>query len=149
MYRLLIILHITAAMVWLGGMFFAYFSLRPSAGQLLQPPQRLPLWADVLTHFFRWVWIAVIILWITGLSMMQMLGQTPPLYVHMMMGLGLIMTVIFALVFFFPFRILKTRSLEQLWKEAAVGLNQIRIAVATNLILGGLIVILAAGKWPG
>jgi len=147
-YRILIIFHILAAMVWLGGMFFAYFALRPSAAQLLQPPQRLPLWAETLTHFFRWVWVAIIVLWASGIGMIHTMGSSVPLYVHLMLGLGLIMTVIFALVFFFPFRMLKTRSLEQLWGEAAAGLNQVRQAVATNLVLGGLIVILAAGKWP-
>ncbi len=148
MYRILIIFHILAAMVWLGGMFFAYFALRPSAAELLQPPQRLPLWAEVLTHFFRWVWIAIIVLWTSGIGMIHTMNGSVPLYVHLMLGLGLIMTLIFALVFFYPFRMLKTRSLEQLWSEAARGLNLVRKAVATNLALGGLIVILAASKWP-
>ena len=34
---LLIALHILAAVVWVGGIFFAYMVLRPSAGPL-EPP---------------------------------------------------------------------------------------------------------------
>ena len=35
---LLIAMHVLAVVVWVGGMFFAYFCLRPAAAKLLQPP---------------------------------------------------------------------------------------------------------------
>ena len=41
---LLLFLHLAGVIVWVGGMFFAYFCLRPAAVRVLQPPQRLPLW---------------------------------------------------------------------------------------------------------
>ena len=50
---LLIALHLLAAVIWVGGMFFAYMVLRPSAG-LLEPAARLPLWQRVFGHFFPW-----------------------------------------------------------------------------------------------
>ncbi len=32
-------LHLLAATIWVGGMFFAYQILRPVAGEMLEPPQ--------------------------------------------------------------------------------------------------------------
>ena len=42
-----IALHLLAAVIWVGGMFFAYMALRPAAASLLEPPLRLPLWSQV------------------------------------------------------------------------------------------------------
>ena len=47
--------HLVAVSVWIGGMFFAHFCLRPAAFELLVPAQRLPLMVGALGRFFRWV----------------------------------------------------------------------------------------------
>ena len=44
---LLIAVHTLSAVVWVGGMFFAWMCLRPVAAQQLEPPARLRLWAAV------------------------------------------------------------------------------------------------------
>ena len=44
---LLLTLHLLAAVIWVGGMFFAYACLRPVAASLFEPPQRLTLWRSV------------------------------------------------------------------------------------------------------
>ncbi|HCH57240.1 MAG TPA: hypothetical protein DEV64_09140, partial [Rhodospirillaceae bacterium] len=54
-------LHLLAALVWVGGMFFAIMVLRLAAGEL-EPPVRVPLWGRVFSKFFPWVWMAVIVL---------------------------------------------------------------------------------------
>ena len=51
MQRVLLMLHLSSAIVWVGGMFFAYVCLRPAAIELLEPPARLRLWRGV---FSRW-----------------------------------------------------------------------------------------------
>ena len=66
---LAITLHLLAAIIWVGGMFFAYMALRPVAGSLLEPPVRLKLWTQVFSRFFPWVWLTVLVLLITGLWM--------------------------------------------------------------------------------
>jgi len=48
---ILITLHVLAAVVWVGGMFFAYMVLRQSVGPL-EPAVRLALWHRVFRHFF-------------------------------------------------------------------------------------------------
>ncbi len=130
------LLHVLGVVVWVGGMFFAYLALRPAAAQI-EPPQRLKLWQGVLQRFFFWVWIAVALILGSGLYMMQQLGGlNAPLYVYAMMLTGIFMVLIFAHVYFAPFRRLQRSTAMQDWKTAGAALNRIRILVAVNLALG-------------
>ena len=47
------LVHLLSIVVWVGGMFFAYVILRPSAADILQPPERLRLWDKVFSRFFN------------------------------------------------------------------------------------------------
>ena len=60
--------HILAAVIWIGGMFFAHVVLRPSAGAL-DLPTRLALWDRVLGRFFMWVWLSIVALLLSGFAM--------------------------------------------------------------------------------
>ena len=46
------LLHLLAVLLWVGGMFFAHFILRPAAVEALEAPQRLKLMDAVLRRFF-------------------------------------------------------------------------------------------------
>jgi uncharacterized membrane protein len=137
--------HVLAAVIWVGGMFFAYTALRPAAAALLEPPQRLPLWQETFRRFFLWVWLSVAALLASGLWMIALLGGfgVVALHVHLMFGLGIVMMLVFGHVYFSAYRRL-TRCVEQKdWKAAGASLGQIRKLVALNLALG--IVTVAAG----
>ena len=54
-------LHIFAAIIWVGGMFFAIYILRLATAQMV-PAERLPLWGKVLGKFLPWVWVAIAML---------------------------------------------------------------------------------------
>ena len=100
-------LHLLATVIWVGGMFFAYMALRPVAASLLEPPQRLPLWSKTFDRFFPWVWVAVIILPITGLWMVySVFGGFEHVghYIYLMTGIGSLMILLFLYVFFSPYR---------------------------------------------
>ena len=58
LYATLKLLHVLAIVVWIGGMVFAHFFLRPAAMQL-PPPQRIPLMHGALQRFFSAVLVAV------------------------------------------------------------------------------------------
>jgi hypothetical protein len=45
-------LHVLAALIWVGGMFFAWLILRPAAVSALTGPARLTLWLEVFRRFF-------------------------------------------------------------------------------------------------
>lgn len=142
--HLFLFLHIGSVVVWVGGMFFAYQCLRPVAAQQLEPAQRLPLWAGVFERFFPWVWTAVVLILVSGLSMLLPVGlKQAPLNWHLMWALGVLMMLIFLHVFFAPFRRLKRGVAAQQWQEAGAALNQIRVLVGANLILGFITIALA------
>lgn len=127
--------HILGFTVWVGGMFFAYMTLRPIAATVLQPPQRLQLWEGVFGKFFFWVWLSVALVLVSGLYMMAIIGK-PPAYVSAMFGLGVVMMLIFAHVFFAPYKRLKRAVAAQEWQAGGAALGQIRSLVGINLILG-------------
>ena len=143
-----LMLHLLAATVWVGGMFFAYMVLRPMAAATLEPPLRLTLWVRVFTGFFPWVWFAVISLLLTGYPLLfGVFGSmaNTPIYVHLMQAMGLIMMAIFGHVFFAPFRRLKRAVSEQDWETGGKQLAQIRRMVGINLIIGLMVVVMAGG----
>lgn len=130
-------LHVLGVVVWVGGMFFAYMALRPAAASVLEPPQRLPLWAGVFDRFFPWVWVAVILILTTGLHMIALLGgAAAPLYALAMFALGAVMMLIFGHVFFSPYRRLKRAITAQDWKAGGAALGQIRQLIGINLTIG-------------
>ena len=135
-------LHVLAVVIWVGGMFFAYNALRPAAVETLEPPLRLKLWVATFKRFFPWVWLSVIIIFITGMWMMVQFPKAP-VYIHIMAGLGIVMMLIFMHVFFAPYNKLKKHVTNESWPDAGKSLNQIRILVGINTILG-IITILAA-----
>jgi len=142
------LLHILSAVIWVGGMFFAYNFLRPAAGESLEPPARLTLWAGVFKRFFPTVWISIILLPLTGYLMIFLRWDSvgnAPLYVHIMNALGVLMILIYMHVFFSPFKRLKSAVAEQRWPDGGKALAQIRVLVAVNTILGILVVIVASG----
>ena len=147
----LIPLHILSVVVWVGGMFFAYMALRPAAAGTLEPPLRLSLWRQTFKYFFPWVWAAIITLLVTGLWLMfgffgGMAGS--PIYVHAMLGLGLIMMAIFILVYFAPYRRLVRAVAAEDWPEGGKNLKQIRLLIGINTLLGLVTtVIAAAGRY--
>ena len=88
-------IHLLASVIWVGGMFFAFQILRPSAAAM-EPQARLKLWAGVFQRFFPWVWVSVLALLVSGYWMvlayfggMKNLGM----YIHLMMGIGTLMAI--------------------------------------------------------
>jgi len=145
-------LHALAAVVWVGGMFFAYMALRPSVGGL-QPPERVALWARVFGKFFPWVWLTIVVLLVSGfwIILVEWGGfAATGLHAHIMTLLGLIMMALFAHLFFAPFRRLKAAVAADDTPAAARQVGQIRLIVATNLVLGLVTVAIgASGRYWG
>ncbi len=142
-----ITLHILSAVIWVGGMFFAYMVLRPVAGTLLEPPTRLPLWSEVFGRFFPWVWLSVILLLVTGFWIISIYGGmgNVGMHIHTMLLLGLIMMLIFMHLFFSPYKKLKRNVASQDWQAAGSNLNTIRRLVGINLVIGLIVVVIATG----
>jgi uncharacterized membrane protein len=144
MRSILLLLHLSGVIVWVGGMFFAHFCLRPVAVAQLPPPQRLALLAAVLGRFFVAVAVALVAILGSGFAGMALVGfAQAPLHWHLMSGLGLLMAAIFALIYLFFYPQLKASVAAQAWPAAGATMNRIRQLVATNLLLGLLTVVVA------
>ena len=142
----LIALHILAAVVWVGGMFFAYMVLRPSAGPL-EPEMRLALWHRVFRRFFPWVWASIVALLASGYGMVFLyLGGFAGAggSIHVMQALGIVMMLLFLHLYFVPWRRFGDAVEGRQFPEAAKHLDQIRRIVAINLVLGLLTIFVGA-----
>ncbi len=144
MIRVLILLHLLGVIVWIGGMAFAHFCLRPVAAAQLPPPQRLPLLAAVLGRFFAIVSAALVLIWISGIvRFMQVGGANLPPHWHAMSGVGAGMTAIFLLIMLRYYPRLKAAVATQTWPAGGAAMDVIRKLVFVNLILGVVTVAIA------
>jgi uncharacterized membrane protein len=139
----LLAIHILSAVIWVGGMFFAYLVLRPSLS-VLEPPQRLLLHTQIFRRFFLIVWHMIALLLLTGFALLfglygGMAGARWP--VHAMMTLGIIMTIVFVAIVFGPYaRFRRTTDRARM----VANLDTIRKLIGLNLVLGLITVVIAA-----
>ncbi len=137
------LIHLLSALVWIGGMFFAYVILRPAIIETLDPGLRLMLWQAAFSRFFPWVWGSIIALLVTGLWMSSQLASS---FEHInfpikaMLIIGLVMIALFVYLYFKPFRHLKDDLAQNKAQAAAKQLAIIRKVVALNLTLGLVII---------
>ncbi|MFF7708316.1 CopD family protein [Pseudomonas sp. NPDC007930] len=139
--------HVLAAMLWVGGMFFAWAVLRPASAAALPAPARLGLWLQVLQRFFAWVWGAVVVLAVSGVIVLQarFTGfETAPRYVQWMMGGYLVMVAVFIRLATLRLPALRLAVAAEDWPAAGAQMAQVRRWVGFNLALGTLVVALAA-----
>jgi uncharacterized membrane protein len=131
-------LHVLSAVVWVGGMFFAYVVLRPALS-VLEPAQRIALHSQIFRRFFLIIWHAMPVIVLTGFIMIfavfgGMANVAWP--VHVMLLLGLLMSAIFLAIFFGPYRTFRA-------SPGPAPLDSIRKLIGFNLVLGIVTVIIA------
>ena len=141
LYATLKALHLLFAVLWVGGMFFAYMVLRPSM-VAIEPPQRMLLHTRVFKRFFLVIWHAMPLILLTGFAMLGLRWDpaTAPWQINAMMALGLLMAAVFLAIFFGPYRQFR-RTTDR--NRMAATLDSIRKLIGVNLILGLATVIVA------
>lgn len=134
--------HVLCAVIWVGGMFFAYVVLRPSLA-VLEPIQRIALHTQVFRRFFLIVWHVMPLILISGFAVlflfyggMAFVGWN----VHVMMLLGLIMSAVFVLIVFGPYARFR-RTTDRATATACI--DRIRKLIGVNLVLGLVTVVVA------
>jgi uncharacterized membrane protein len=157
LYATLKTLHLLSIIVWIGGMVFSHFFLRPAAA-MLEPQVRLRLMHDVLGRFFRAVlWASLLVLgsglWMLGRVARQVVQSggrfEMPLSWTIMTVLGIAMVAIFMHIRFALFRRLGRAVAAADWAAGATALAQIRTWVALNLGLGIVVVVVTLMRWTG
>ncbi len=146
----LIALHILGAVIWVGGMFFLYFVLRPATFGM-ELADRLGLWRRCLDTFFPWLWGAIAALLGSGYGMtIAFADDIDGIHILIMQVLGWIMILIFGHVYFSPYRRLREALDSGDNDGAARQIERIRPTLIANLALGLITVIIGAtGKFWG
>ncbi len=146
-YAILKTLHLLSIILWVGGMAFVLFFLRPALGKL-QPPDRVTLMHDVLRRFFGAVSAAVIIVLVSGLWMMGEFasgaagsGVRMPMSWMVMATLGVLMMGIFGHIRFVLLKRLQRAVASSDWPAGGATLGSIRVWVLANLFIGLLIIV--------
>ncbi len=149
LYDVLKTVHILSLMLWLGGMMFVQWFLRPALLHL-SSEQRLVLMHEVLTRFFRGVMVASLAVLVTGFWMIGRVARVTvqsggsfemPTAWWIMAIIGTLMVGIFMHIRFALYRKLGDAVKFSVWDKAGQALGKIRLWVSVNLALGLLLVV--------
>jgi len=144
LYALLKTIHVLSVILWVGGMMFAEFFLRPALAGLA-PPERLRLAQAVLARFFSAVlWASVLVLG-SGLWMIGRVAKAAaqsggsfsmPLTWTVMAAVGVVMVALFGHIRFALYPRFAAAVAASDWADAANRLQRLRLWVRVNLGLG-------------
>lgn len=146
LYSVLKLVHLLSIIVWVGGMVFAHFFLRPAVAETLESVAgRIRLMDAVLQRFFAAVSVSVVVVvgsgvWIIG-HMARLAAQSGgrfsmPLSWTIMATLGLVMAAIYGHIRFSLFRRLHRATQASDWPNAGKALASLRTWVGINLAIG-------------
>ena len=147
-YAILKTVHLLSVIVWIGGMVFAHFFLRPAL-VTLEAPERLRLMHAVLGRFFNAVLVASGLALATGTWMIGRIAKQTvqagarfnmPVEWMVMALLGVVMVVIFGHIRFALYKRLTRAVTAAAWPAGAAALASIRTWVIVNLVIGVVIV---------
>ena len=148
-YATLKTIHVFSIVVWIGGMAFAHFFLRPAVAQL-EAPVRLRLMHDVLGRFFQAVLVASLLTLASGVWMLGRVAKQVvqsggsfemPLAWTLMTVLGVAMVAIFMHIRFALYKRLNAAVAASDWSAGGAALAQIRRWVSVNLGLGVVVLV--------
>lgn len=147
----LLALHLLFAVIWVGGMAFAWLCLRPAAGETLASAYRARLWQATLSRFFAMIWFAAPGLALTGYRLASRLYGPPdayPWHVAAMHIAAWVMIALFLIARFVPYRRLERALTADDAASAAAAMGGLRRVVGANLLVGVAVVLVAgAGRY--
>ena len=154
-YATLKTIHVLSIVLWIGGMAFAHFFLRPAVAQL-EASVRLRLMHDVLGRFFKAVLVVSLRTLVSGVWMLGRVAKQVvqsggsfemPLAWTIMAVLGVVMVAIFMHIRFVLFKRLGQAVAASDWGAGAAAMAQIRRWVAFNLGTGILVLLVSLMRW--
>lgn len=151
LHAALLTVHLLAVVLWVGGMAFVHFFLRPAVAAL-PPPQRLALMGEVLGRFFAAVLAASLLVLLSGVGMWHAAaigGRAPWAWWWMAVG-GTTMVVVFLGIRFALYPRLVAAIAASQWPLAGQWLGRIRALVLLNLLIGvAILATVAFARLPG
>lgn len=139
---LVIALHVLAVVVWVGGMAFALFILRPGLAALA-PPQRLAVLAKVFGRFLPVVGGAIVVIALTGGWLLMQFGglRGAPMGVHVMIGIGIVMILVYLGIVIRLNPRLQAAVRAADWSTGGATAESIRRWITLNLVLGVVVIV--------
>ncbi|ESS14523.1 putative integral membrane protein [Betaproteobacteria bacterium MOLA814] len=143
-YSILKLAHLLSIIVWIGGMVFAHFFLRPAVATI-EAPQRVRLMHDVLGRFFKAVVYAAGLTLVSGLWMIARVAKQTvqaggsfqmPIEWTVMAALGIVMVLIFGHIRFALYKKLDRAVTAADWIAGGAALASIKLWVGINIALG-------------
>ena len=143
-YSILKLAHLLSIIVWIGGMVFAHFFLRPAVATM-EAPQRVRLMHDVLGRFFKAVLYAAGLTLVSGLWMIARVAKQTvqaggsfqmPIEWTVMAALGIVMVLIFGHIRFALYKKLDRAATAADWIAGGAALASIKLWVGINIALG-------------
>lgn len=150
MYDYAKLLHLIAGIVWMGGMTFMLFALRPAAIAAMEAQPRAILMGEVWKRFFALVLAAIVLLFTTGTHLYTQTFRATrlatgdggvPLGWNIMLVLGLVMMLIFGHIYFAGFKKYKRAIAAGDWPLAAKAASLIHTMTLVNFSLGWLAIV--------
>ena len=148
LYALLKAFHLLAVVVWIGGMAFMLFCLRPAA-HTFEPPLRVALMHATMKRFLFVAAIAIAVLFVSGAAMVGVawsaaaragLAFNMPLDWYTMIATFFVMLAVFIHIRSVLFRRLDAAVTAARWPDGAAALGAIRWEVSINLVLGAVLI---------
>ena len=150
MYDYAKLLHLIAGIVWMGGMTFMLFALRPAAIISIEAQPRTVLMGQVWQRFYVWVLVAIVVLFATGTQLYtatfraakMATGQgSVPLGWNVMLVLGITMMLVFGHIYFAGFQKYRRAVAAADWPLAAKTGALIHKMTLLNFALGWLAIV--------
>ena len=145
MYDYAKLLHLIAGIVWMGGMTFMLFALRPAALACMDAQPRAILMGQVWKRFYALVLVAIVALFATGTHLYTATFRATrlatgdggvPLGWNVMLVLGLLMMLIFGHIYFAGFKKYKRAVAAGQWPIAAKAASLMHTMTLINFTLG-------------
>jgi uncharacterized membrane protein len=131
-------LHVVATIVLLGGLFFASVVFRPIARDL-DIETASSLWARMLSRFFAWGWVGLLVIVATGIGMvfLKFGGFSGIPMIHRgNMVIGIPAVVLFGYLFFGPWQQYRRTMSRRDWDAAQKEIKRVRVVMSIILVLG-------------
>jgi uncharacterized membrane protein len=131
-------LHIVAAIVLLGGLFFASVMFRPIVRDL-DIETASSLWQRMLSRVFAWGWGSLLLILATGIGMvfLKFGGFSGVPMIHRgNMIIGIPAILLFGYLFFGPWQRYRRTASRRDWNAAAKEIRRVRVVMAIILVLG-------------
>ena len=150
MYDYAKLLHLIAGIVWMGGMTFMLFALRPAAIIAMAAQPRAILMGQVWKRFYAMVLASIVVLFATGTHLYTATFRATrlatgdggvPLGWNIMLVLGLVMMLIFGHIYFAGFKKYKRAVAAGDWPLAAKAASLIHTMTLINFSLGWLAIV--------